>query len=103
MSSWWAGGRPAWQRRPRRGAEAGATVRQRTTVRGIEQDGSVVLRDGSRICAGVVIGADGSAGVTAKHVGVHCGQVDLGLEVELPVPEPVRREWRGRVLVDWGP
>jgi geranylgeranyl reductase family protein len=82
--------------------EAGATIRERTAVRAVEQ-GTVTLRDGERISAGVVIGADGSAGVTARHVGVHCGQVDLGLEVELPVPEPVRARWRGRVLVDWGP
>jgi geranylgeranyl reductase family protein len=82
---------------------AGATIRERTAVRAVDEDGTVVLRDGSRIDAGVVIGADGSAGVTARHVGVHCGQVDLGLEVELPVPERVRREWRGRVLIDWGP
>ena len=82
--------------------EAGATIRERTAVRAVDEDG-VVLRDGSRIRAGVVIGADGSAGVTARHVGVHCGQVDLGLEVELPVPGPVRNGWRGRVLVDWGP
>jgi geranylgeranyl reductase family protein len=83
--------------------EAGATIRERSPVRAIDEDGTVVLRDGSRVRAGTVIGADGSAGVTARHVGVHCGQVDLGLEVELPVPETVRREWRGRVLVDWGP
>ncbi len=30
-------------------------------------------------------------------------QVDLGLEVELPVPDAVRREWAGRLLIDWGP
>ncbi|OLB64922.1 MAG: hyaluronate lyase [Actinobacteria bacterium 13_2_20CM_2_72_6] len=82
---------------------AGAVVRERTAVRAVEDGATVVLRDGSRIRAGTVIGADGSAGVTARYVGVHCGRVDLGLEVELPVPEPVRQEWRGRVLVDWGP
>jgi geranylgeranyl reductase family protein len=85
---------------------AGATVRQRAAVRGVEQDATGVdlrLADGSRIRAGTVVGADGSAGVTGRHVGVHCGQIDLGLEVELPVPERIRREWRGRLLVDWGP
>ncbi len=90
----------------RAAVEAGATVRERTAVRGIEQSAAAVtlrLGDGSLVRAGVVIGADGSAGVTGRHVGVHCGQIDLGLEVELPVPEPVRREWRGRLLVDWGP
>ncbi len=86
--------------------QAGVTVRQRAAVRAVEQDDTgayVRLADGTRIRAGVVVGADGSAGVTARHVGVHCGQVDLGLEVELPVPEPVQRDWRGRLLIDWGP
>ena len=91
----------------RRAAQAaGATVRQRATVRAVEQSATEVslrLGDGSVVRAGTVVGADGSAGVTGRHVGVHCGQVDLGLEVELPVPGPVRRDWRGRLLVDWGP
>ncbi|OLB82542.1 MAG: hyaluronate lyase [Actinobacteria bacterium 13_2_20CM_2_71_6] len=83
--------------------EAGAILRQRTAVRGIEQDGTIRLADGTRVSANVIVGADGSAGVTGRHVGVHCGQTDLGLEVELPVPESVARDWRGRVLIDWGP
>ncbi len=85
---------------------AGATVRQRTAVRDVEQSPggvTVRLRDGGRVHGRVVIGADGSAGVTARHVGVRCGQVDLGLEVELPVPQSLRREYRGRLLIDWGP
>jgi geranylgeranyl reductase family protein len=86
--------------------EAGATVRQATAVRAVEEDpGGVRVRlaDGSRVTAGVVVGADGSSGVTARHVGVAYDQVDLGLEVELPVGPAVAREWRGRVLLDWGP
>jgi geranylgeranyl reductase family protein len=85
---------------------AGAVVRQRTRVRGVEQDNECAyarLADGSRIAARVLVGADGSSGVTAHHVGVQFGQVDLGLELELPVPERVHRRWRGRVLIDWGP
>ena len=85
---------------------AGAVVRQRTAVRAVDQDAggvTVHLRDGGTVHGRVVVGADGSAGVTARHVGVHCGQVDLGLEVELPVPERLRREWAGRLLIDWGP
>jgi flavin-dependent dehydrogenase len=50
----------------------------------------------------VVVGADGSAGITARHVGVTFDQVDLGLELEIAVPGPVQREWAGRVLLDWG-
>jgi geranylgeranyl reductase family protein len=85
---------------------AGATVRQRTTVRAVEQDGDAAyarLADGDRVAGRVLVGADGSAGVTGRHVDVRCGQVDLGIEVELPVPERIANFWRGRVLVDWGP
>lgn len=86
--------------------EAGAVVRQGTPVRGVE-DGAdaatVRLADGTRLTTAAVVGADGSAGVTARHVGVDYSQVDLGLEVEIPVPERLRDFWRGRVLLDWGP
>jgi geranylgeranyl reductase family protein len=86
--------------------DAGAVVRERCPVRAITQAGDAAyarLADGTQISARVLVGADGSAGVTSRHVGVEFAQVDLGLEVELPVPEPVRRRWRGRVLLDWGP
>jgi geranylgeranyl reductase family protein len=83
--------------------KAGAEVRQQTIVRAITRDGAVRLADGTQLTAPVVVGADGSAGITARHVGVEFAQVDLGLEVELPVPPSVRERWRGRVLIDWGP
>jgi geranylgeranyl reductase family protein len=90
--------------------EAGAEVRQATAARAIEPDpgsGSggarVRLADGDEARARVVVGADGSAGITARHVGVEYAQVDLGLEVELPIPVALRDTWRGRALVDWGP
>jgi flavin-dependent dehydrogenase len=54
------------------------------------------------VTAQVIIGADGSSGVTARHVGVRFAQVDLGLELEIAVPPPVEREWAGRLLLDWG-
>jgi geranylgeranyl reductase family protein len=85
---------------------AGAVVRERAPVRGITQHhdhAEVRLADGSIVAAGLVVGADGSSGVTARHVGVVCDQVDLGLEVELPVPPAVARRWRDRLLLDWGP
>jgi geranylgeranyl reductase family protein len=72
--------------------EAGAELRQHTMVRSL-----------SSVQAGVIVGADGSAGITARHVGVQFEQVDLGLELELPVPPRIRERWRGRVLIDWGP
>jgi flavin-dependent dehydrogenase len=80
-------------------------VRQRAPVRALDQAGdhvSVRLADGSAVTAAVVIGADGSAGVSAGHVGVRFAQVDLGLELEIAVPEPVGRQWAGRVLLDFG-
>ena len=85
--------------------EAGAVVRERVAVRGLSADGghpTVRLADGSTVTARIVIGADGSSGVCAPYVGVTYDQVDLGLELELPVEGPTARRWRGRVLLDWG-
>jgi geranylgeranyl reductase family protein len=84
---------------------AGATVRQNSQVRAVDQDtdsATVTLADGSTVTAGVVIGADGSAGITSRHVGVTFEQQDLGLEVELAATETDRATWRGRVQLDWG-
>ncbi|ASW54901.1 geranylgeranyl reductase family protein [Plantactinospora sp. KBS50] len=85
---------------------AGAQVRQRVSVRAVQQDQDGVrlrLAGGAEVTAAVVVGADGSSGITARHVGVEYEQVDLGLEVELPTPADQRERWRGRVLLDWGP
>ncbi|WP_203995914.1 geranylgeranyl reductase family protein [Micromonospora lutea] len=85
---------------------AGAELRERATVRSVEQGPDVVrvrLADGEVLLARTVIGADGSSGVSARHVGVRHRQVDLGLELELPVPPPEQARWRGRALLDWGP
>jgi geranylgeranyl reductase family protein len=85
---------------------AGATVRQNSQVRTFAQDdrtATVTLADGTEIVAGVVIGADGSAGISSRQVGVTFEQQDLGLEVELAATEADRSRWRGRVLLDWGP
>ncbi|WP_433309748.1 geranylgeranyl reductase family protein [Micromonospora chersina] len=85
---------------------AGAEVREGVAVRAVEQDPDEVrlrLADGDTVRARAVIGADGSSGVTARHVGVTWRQVDLGLELELPVPPAEQDRWRGRVLLDWGP
>jgi geranylgeranyl reductase family protein len=85
---------------------AGAQVRQNAQVRAIGQDAdaaTVTLADGERITARVVIGADGSAAVSSRHVGVTFDQQDLGLEVEVAATEADRADYRGRVLLDWGP
>jgi flavin-dependent dehydrogenase len=50
----------------------------------------------------VIIGADGSSGATSRHVGATFDQVDLGLELEIAVPDKVAGQWAGRVLLDWG-
>jgi geranylgeranyl reductase family protein len=85
---------------------AGASVRSRTTVRAIEQTEDAVrliLAGGDEVQARVVVGADGSAGVTGRYVGVRYDQVDLGLEVDVPTPANQAQGWRGRLLIDWGP
>jgi geranylgeranyl reductase family protein len=85
---------------------AGAHVRQHAQVRAIEQragTATVALADGERITARFVIGADGSAAVTSRHVGVTFDQQDLGLEVEVAATETDLAAYRGRVLLDWGP
>ncbi len=89
----------------RRAEEQGAVLRQRAQVRALDQAddrGSVRLADGSAVTARVVIGADGSSGVSARHVGVEFAQVDLGLELEIAVPPAIGERWAGRVLLDWG-
>jgi geranylgeranyl reductase family protein len=95
-----------------RALSAGAQIRQHAMVRGIsegEGEGSenggaatVRLGDGTSVSASVVVGADGSAGITARHVGVTFDQVDLGLELEIAIPAAVQPQWAGRVLLDWG-
>ena len=87
---------------------AGAEIRCRATVRGLaeDEDGDgvhVTLAGGERLTAGCVVGADGSSGITSRYVGVSYDQVDLGLELELPVDERRYGPWRGRLLIDWGP
>ncbi|WP_446214412.1 geranylgeranyl reductase family protein [Micromonospora sp. IBSANI012] len=84
---------------------AGAELREGVAVRGIDQDPDGVrvrLADGQTVHARTVVGADGSSGVSSRHVGVRFRQVDLGLERELPVPPAEQRRWRGRLLLDWG-
>jgi len=86
--------------------EAGARLREGAAVTGIaERSGAAVLTlaDDSELAARAVVGADGSASRIGRYVGVSFGQVDLGLEAEIPVPPAVAAEWSGRVLIDWGP
>lgn len=91
--------------------EAGAHVQQGVTVTGIEQvsgpDGhsntetvTLTTSEGP-LTASYVIGADGSASRTARHVGVTADTIDLGLEVELETGAQSAR-WESRVHLDWG-
>jgi geranylgeranyl reductase family protein len=85
---------------------AGVAVRQGAIARGIDQfetHASVRLAEGDTVAAKVIVGADGSGGISSRHVGVQFAQVDLGLEVELPIAGRLQDDWRGRVLLDWGP
>lgn len=86
--------------------KAGAQVRDRCAVKGVEaDDGQVSLRigGGELLSARTVVGADGSASRIAKFVGVRCRQVDLALEIEVPVGSGMASRWQGRALLEWGP
>jgi geranylgeranyl reductase family protein len=88
-----------------RAARSGAVIRERAQVRAVDQAGghaTARLADGTEITARSIIGADGSAGVTARHVGTEFDQVDLGLELEIVVPDRIAAQWAGRVQLDWG-
>jgi geranylgeranyl reductase family protein len=86
-------------------AAAGAVVRDGTVVTRLAEEPGVVrvsTRDRGDLRARAVVGADGSAGRCAGYVGVRYDQVDLGLELEIPVPPEQRGAWDDRVLIDWG-
>jgi geranylgeranyl reductase family protein len=88
-----------------RALAAGAQVRQKAVVRAIcaqPRGACARLADGAIVAASVIIGADGSSGVSARHVGVTFDQVDLGLELEIAIPAARQRQWAGRILLDWG-
>jgi geranylgeranyl reductase family protein len=85
---------------------AGAVVQDSTVVTRLAEEGDFVhisTREHGTVRARAVVGADGSAGRCAGYVGVRYDQVDLGLELEIPVPPDQRAAWEGRVLIDWGP
>jgi geranylgeranyl reductase family protein len=86
--------------------QAGADLRTGAVVTGIGEDASGVeltIRDGPSIRAAHVVGADGVSSRIGAYLGVRSAQVDLGLEGEFRSTLQQRREWDGRVLLDWGP
>jgi geranylgeranyl reductase family protein len=80
---------------------AGATFRDGVRVRRLEEiEGGVAVHTADGVLtASVVVGADGSAGIAGRFVGVRIARSDLGLEVELAGGGP---EWGRRVHLDWG-
>jgi geranylgeranyl reductase family protein len=91
---------------------AGATLRTGAHVTGVRAvddlgDGTpgaaVSIRGNGEVAARVVVGADGTSGRVGTYVGVHCDQVEVGLEGEFPVGPELARRWAGRLLLDWGP
>lgn len=80
---------------------AGAEFRDHVRIGRLEEavDGVRLTGPGQGIDARVVVGADGSAGITGRHVGVRHARTDLGLEVEL---DGVGDAWENRVHLDWG-
>jgi geranylgeranyl reductase family protein len=87
-------------------AAAGAQVRDSTMLTTLEQGGATVTvktNRGETFRARAVVGADGSASRVSRYVGVQCAQIDLALEVEVPVDERTADHWRGRALMEWGP
>jgi geranylgeranyl reductase family protein len=84
----------------------GVTVRDRTSVTAVDDRTEVVaLRTGAGdvVRTRALVGADGSASRVGRHLGVRCEQVDLALEVEVPVGRRLASRWRGRMLMEWGP
>jgi flavin-dependent dehydrogenase len=80
---------------------AGVTFRDHVRVRGLaeEADGVVLRLPEGAVAASVVVGADGSAGITGRFVGVRIARADLGLELEIGSDDA---RWDETVHLDWG-
>jgi geranylgeranyl reductase family protein len=84
-----------------RAAEAGADFRDGLRVRDIETGGAepvVVLDGGERVTAGVVLGADGANGVSARALGMRSDRI-YGVALEGNAPMTPAREQRHRSKV----
>jgi geranylgeranyl reductase family protein len=85
-----------------RAAEAGAEFRQGVRVDSVSSDGSVSV-DGRRVQAGIVVGADGVNGTTARSVGLAGGHdYAVALEGNVPLGTLPEARFRSRVLVELG-
>lgn len=87
-----------------RAAEAGAEVREGVRVRDIETAGGapvIVLEGGERMTAGIVLGADGANGVSAKALGLGAGPTyGVALEGNAPMTAARERAHRGKVTLE---
>lgn len=89
----------------RAATDAGAVFRDHVRVRGLDDDGRrvTISTDAGTLTARVVVGADGTSGITGRHVGVRIARTDLGLERELAADGDGDDEaWRDRAHLDWG-
>ncbi len=85
-----------------RAADAGADFRQGARVDTVSGDGTLTV-DGRRIRAGVLVGADGVNGTTARSVGLRTEyEHAVALEGNVPFEALVEARFRGRVLVELG-
>ena len=88
-----------------RAAEAGADFRDDTRVRDVETGGAgdsvVVLDGGERIAAGIVLGADGANGVSAKVLGLGSDRIfGVALEGNAEMTPERERAHRSRVTLE---
>lgn len=87
-----------------RAAEAGADFRDHVRVRDIETGGErpvVVLDGGERITAGIVLGADGANGVSAKALGLGADRMfGVALEGNAEMTPERERRHRARVTLE---
>jgi geranylgeranyl reductase family protein len=83
-------------------ADAGADFRDGAKVTAVSADGRLTV-DGVPVQAGVLIGADGVNGTTARSVGLD-GAHDyaVALEGNVPYTELDEARFRGRVLIELG-
>jgi geranylgeranyl reductase family protein len=85
-----------------RAADAGAEFRQSARVDSIASDGAVQV-DGRSVRAGMLIGADGVNGTTARSVGLDTDHaLAVALEGNVPFEALPEERFRGRVLVELG-
>ena len=85
-----------------RAAEAGAILRDGVKVTSVTADGTLSV-DGRPVRAGVLIGADGVNGTTARSVGLDAAHDHaVALEGNVPLDALSEARFRGRVLVELG-